>query len=210
MTKHETQLAYMMANAIPLLTAKQADDHGLLITAKSLRRRRLLDCRSLVFRPLRPTGGPLAVYRPGDAFDYEDALALAQRAQRRMREIASQSVTVFQANSRTYSIWGDKARKKGNPFCFGHDHLIAEVFLSLDADERARWRSEDVPITGAVKFEKVPDAAIVTSEGQTLRYHEAVGSYPAMRLLSLVRHAEEKLSAAGGEGSISTRGIFFW
>ncbi len=215
MTNREIQLAITMTKRITLLTEQQAQTHGLLATAESLCRRQLLCRRVLVFRPIQPGAQPLTVHRPGEPFTYEDACELARQALARMLRVAPVALTVYQARAKAYAIWGDEARKKGNPFCFGHDHLLSAVFWQLAPSERGQWQYEPVPVTGAVQFEKVPDAAIVASNGEPLRFHEAVGSYPASRLLALAAQSSEKLAHRvrndqAGANHAGATGIYFW
>jgi len=213
MTNLEIQLVITLTNRINLLTEKQAKAHGLSVLTASLFRRQLLNRRILVFRPIEPGNEPLAIHRPGEQFTYEDACELAQQALSRIRRVVPVAMTVYQARTKAYAIWGDDARKKGNPFCFGHDHLLSAVHSQLAPRERGQWQYEPVPITGAVKFEKVPDAAIVTISGEPLRYHEAVGSYPPSRLMALANHASEKLAwrmRNKNESEPGASGIYFW
>lgn len=209
MTRTEVELAVTLSQRITLITEEQADEFGYSSAAARLLRRGLLTRKTIVFRPLVPGDEPLAVHRPGECFSQNLARDVSNSAAARAAATPMAEVVVYQATQRAYAVWGDAARKTGNPFAYSHDHALSAVYLRLRPDDRLRWRFEPVRgASGPELYEKIPDAALTDDRGDPVSFQELVGaSYTAERLTLLALHADTTLAHRAGRANA---GIIFW
>lgn len=189
MTGDCSRLGRLLSEGLPLLFGPQVDVEGLGPAAATLVRAGFLDRFVFAVRPVEPQERPLLVVRPGDRLDPRDAKEIARLTAARIRGLTPVPLPAYAATRKAHALWGDAARAKGNPCSLAHSYLLAEVWRRQPPCDRARWRYE---VSGGAKFEKVPDAALVDGRGLPTQYHEAVGCYPASRLIDLARLAAEE------------------
>lgn len=208
MTRSDMELAKTLAQRLNFLTADQVDRCGLSSAAYRLTKAGILSVKELVFPRLQPDLEPLFVHRPGSRFTIADSRFILDLAKARQQVTTPTRAVTYKATRRAFAIWGDAARKHGNPYSHGHDHILSEVFLRLDPGERAHWRPDLVRVGAPTFGVKVPDAAIVDDTGDIVRFHEAVSAnYPIARLMELVEHTNDMLWERRNARS---SGIYFW
>lgn len=208
MTRSDMEVAQTLAQRLAFLTHDQADRCGWSSTANRLTKAGILSNKELVFPRLQPSLEPFWVHRPGSRFSAADARFILDLAKARQNDIPPTRTVTYQATGRAFAIWGDAAKKHGNPYSHGHDHILSEIFLRLDPGERAHWRPDLIPV-GAPSFGvKVPDVAIVDDTGDIVRFHEAVSAnYPVARIMELVEHTNDMLWE---RRNARNSGIYFW
>lgn len=208
MTRSDLELAHTLAQRLTFLTFDQVERCGWSAAANRLMKLGILSIRELVFPLLQPTLEPLFVHRPGSRFSFTDARFILDLAKARQNATPPTRAVTFQATQRAFAIWGDAARKHGNPYSHGHDHIISEIFLRLDPGERAHWRPDLIPVGVPTFGVKVPDASIVDDTGDIVRFHEAVSAnYPIARIMDLVEHTNDMLWE---RRNARNSGISFW
>lgn len=204
---NDLTLAEMLAQRVTLLTEEQGERHGWTSTLKRLVKRKLVSRQTITYSPNKPCRLPFWIHRPRAEFTVEIARDILSAAKRRQERTPSRNIETYQATELAYSIFGDAARLHGNIFTLGHAHIVTEIYLALDAGERAHFRPEFTPNVPE-KFEKVPDSAVLNDRGEIVRYHEAVSaSYPISRLMLLAEHCDRFLA---GRSASKNSGIYFW
>jgi hypothetical protein len=189
MNRECSRLGRLLSEGLPLLFGPQVEAEGLTSAAQNLVRMGFLECRVFAVRPVCPENTPLLTIRPGDRLELADAAEIARFTTGRIRAMPPVSLPAYSATRKAHALWGDAAKKKGNPCTFAHNFILAEVWRRLSPGDRGRWRYE---VSDGEKFEKVPDAALVDGRGVPTQYHEAIGCYSASRLVDLARLVTDK------------------
>jgi hypothetical protein len=209
MTKLEVEIGMTLAQKVTLISDDQASRAGWKTAIERLVQCDIVRVQELVYSPLKPCFAPLWIHRPGAIFTYDMARQISAAAKERQFATPPRRLRTYQATNKAYAIWGDAARKHGNPFTLGHDHILTELLLKLDPGERSHWRNELTGVKGPPQlYVKVPDCAIIDDIGEIVRFHEAVSaSYPLSRLMLLAEHANKTLAYRANS---KQAGLYFW
>src|SRR4051812_14046946 len=125
MTKDCSRLGRLLSEGLPLMFGPQLEAEGLATAAETLVRAGFLGRHVLAVRPVEPGEGPLLEIRPGDRLDLKDAAEIARFTAARIRGATPVPLPVYTATRKAHALWGDAAKKKGNPASLAHDYILA-------------------------------------------------------------------------------------